>query len=192
MARPRGSVGFLPVAFSPQRRLGHGAVHGQKAPVDADQFVVVEQARVEEAQERAVLAPAHDPVVGGGRGADARDAQRVPLAAGAEHKEDARQAAAVVGRGPPAAEAVRVHARGDAALELGPELIRDRETRRGHEERATPERAAAPGRSRSTLRPALSPLSACQVRDCQVRDCQLPKRHRCVRVAGLARHSDPC
>src|SRR5919197_1292889 len=40
------SVGFLPVFFPPERRLGHAAVHTQPTPVDFFQVVVFEQARL--------------------------------------------------------------------------------------------------------------------------------------------------
>src|SRR2546421_12840772 len=42
------SVGFLPVFFPPEGRLGHAPVHGQPGPVDALEVVVVQEPQLPE------------------------------------------------------------------------------------------------------------------------------------------------
>src|SRR4029450_12998839 len=51
------SVGFLPVFFPPQRRLGHAAVHAQPGPVDPLPVVVGHQPGLPHRQEDAALDP---------------------------------------------------------------------------------------------------------------------------------------
>src|SRR5262245_48455975 len=64
------SVGFLPVLFPPEGRLGHAPVHAQPRPVDAPQAVVLEQPRLPQRQEDAGPDPLREAVVGGGAGAE--------------------------------------------------------------------------------------------------------------------------
>src|SRR5215472_19056602 len=47
------SVGFLPVFFPPQGRLGHAPVHRQPGPVDALQAVILQQAGLPHLEEGA-------------------------------------------------------------------------------------------------------------------------------------------
>src|SRR5262245_26363272 len=119
------SVGFLPVFFPTERRLGHAAVHAQPRPVDALQAVVVEQAQLPELEEDAGLDPLLEAVVGRGTRAIRGGVQRLPLAAGAEDEEDGVGADAVGGARPAAAEGVRVVVGGDAQLHEFPQGIGD-------------------------------------------------------------------
>src|ERR1700732_1768949 len=86
------SVGFLPVFFPPERRLGLAAVHAQPLPVDASKEVVLQKAHLPELQEHASFDPFLEAVVGGRAGDEAGGIQGFPLAAGAEHEEDGVQA----------------------------------------------------------------------------------------------------
>src|SRR5437867_3041462 len=65
------SVGFLPVFFPPERRLGHTAVQRQPRPVDALPFVVGQQAVLPQGLEDPLLDPELEAVVGGGPRAEA-------------------------------------------------------------------------------------------------------------------------
>src|SRR5262249_44989255 len=65
------SVGFLPVFFPPERRLGHAAVHAQPAPVDALEVVVLQQPGLPQRQEHAGGDPLLKAVVRGRTGAEA-------------------------------------------------------------------------------------------------------------------------
>src|SRR5579872_3658247 len=78
------SVGFGPVFFPPERRLGHRAVHREPAPVHADELVVVRQGSHPRALKHARLGPLDEAPVGGRAGAYARRSQRVPLTARAK------------------------------------------------------------------------------------------------------------
>src|SRR5205085_10415397 len=82
------SVGFLPVFFPPEGRLGQAPVHRQPGPVQALQAVVFEQARLPHLQEDAGLDPLLEAVVGGRARAELGGIQRLPLAAGAQAEED--------------------------------------------------------------------------------------------------------
>src|SRR5947207_1134007 len=81
------SVGFLPVFFPPEGRLGHAPVHVQPRPVDALEEVVLQQAGLPELQEDAGRDPLLEAVVGGRAGAELGGVQRLPLAAGAQDVE---------------------------------------------------------------------------------------------------------
>src|ERR1700757_3471765 len=96
------SVGFLPVFFPPEGRLGHAPVHAQPGPVDAPRVVVFEESRLPQRQEDAVGDPLLEAIMGGGAGAELGGVQGLPLAAGAEHEEDGVHAHAVRGPGPAA------------------------------------------------------------------------------------------
>jgi hypothetical protein len=102
------SVGFFPVFFPPEGRLGHAPVHRQPGPVDAFPVVVGHQARLPHLLEDAGLHPLLEAVVGRGAGAKFRGVQGLPLAAGAEDEEDGLHADPVGLAGPAAAEAVGV------------------------------------------------------------------------------------
>jgi len=65
--------------------------------------------------------------VGGGPGTNSRGVQRFPLAAGAQHLEDASGAGAVGNPGSAAAEPMGVHMLGDQRLQHFPELFGDLE-----------------------------------------------------------------
>src|SRR5262245_48328565 len=76
------SVGFLPVFFPPEGRLGHAPVHRQPGPVDPLEEVVLQQAGLPEFQEDAGLDPLLEAVVGRGAGAELGGVQRLPRHAG--------------------------------------------------------------------------------------------------------------
>jgi hypothetical protein len=118
-------VGFLPVFFPPEGRLGHAPVHRQPGPVDPRGTVVVEQAGLPPLEEDTGLDPLLEAVVGGGARAELSGVQGLPLAAGAQDEEDGIGTDAVGGPGPPAAEGVGVDVLGDEDLQELPEGIGD-------------------------------------------------------------------
>src|ERR1022692_2965206 len=63
------SVGFFPVFFPPEGRLGHAPVHRQPGPVNAFPVVVGHQAGLPHLLEDAGLHPLLETVVGRGAGA---------------------------------------------------------------------------------------------------------------------------
>lgn len=113
-------MGFLPVFFPPEGRLGQAPVHAQPAPVDALEEVILQQASLPELQEDAGLHPQLKAVVGGGTGTEDGGVQRLPRAAGAQDVEDGVQAHPVGHRRPTAAEAMRIHSLGEQRLQLLP------------------------------------------------------------------------
>src|SRR5436853_904550 len=78
------SVGFLPVFFPPERRLGHAPVHAQPGPVQAHQVVVGHQAGLPHVQEDAGLDPLLEAVMGRRSRAELGGVECLPLTAGAE------------------------------------------------------------------------------------------------------------
>src|SRR5262245_53827567 len=62
------SVGFGPVFFPSQRRLGHGTVHAQPVPVNALEFVKLFHPRLPEFQGDVRVDPHLKPVMGRGFG----------------------------------------------------------------------------------------------------------------------------
>jgi len=119
------SVGFLPVFFPPEGRLGHAPVQAQPGPVDLLEVVVFVKAHLPHLEEDALPDPLLEAVVGGGPGAELGGVQGLPLAASAEAEEDGIHADAVGGAGLATPEGVSVDAGGDADLDLGPEVIGD-------------------------------------------------------------------
>ena len=119
------STGLAPVFFPGQGRLGHGPIHGQPAPVDAVERVVLGQARLPETQKEAVLHPSLEAVVRRGRRTDAGGRKCVPLAAGTQHKEDAVRTPTIRHAGSPAAKAVRVAMLGKKRFHQRPKLVAD-------------------------------------------------------------------
>jgi hypothetical protein len=117
------SVGFFPVFFPPERRLGHAPVHAHPGPIDALQVVVGHQAGLPQVQEDAGLDPLLEAVMGRRSGTELGGVEGLPLAAGAEHEEDGVHADAVGGAGPAAAEAVRVLVFGDQQSDGLPEVV---------------------------------------------------------------------
>src|SRR5215469_942513 len=106
------SVGFWPVFFPPEGRLGHAPVHRQPRPVDAFAVVVGHQADLPHLLEDAGLHPFLEAVVGRGPGAEDGGVQGFPLTAGAEDEEDGLHAGPVGLSRPPAALAAWVLFRG--------------------------------------------------------------------------------
>src|SRR5713101_939234 len=82
------SVGLGPVFFPSQGSLGHRSVHGEPFPVDAFQLVIGQEASSPKFQEDARLQPLLEAPVGRGARTNSRGVQSVPLAPGAEHKEN--------------------------------------------------------------------------------------------------------
>jgi hypothetical protein len=106
-------VGFLPVFFPPEGRLGHAPVHRQPLPVDAHQTVVLQQPGLPHLPENVGLDPFLKAIMGRGPGAEDGRIEGLPGAAGAQHIEDGIHTDAVRGPRLAAAEAVRIHMFGD-------------------------------------------------------------------------------
>jgi hypothetical protein len=119
------SVGFFPVFFPPEGRLGHAPVHAHPGPIDALPVVVGQEARLPQRLEDALLDPELEAVVGSGAGAEAGGVQGLPLAAGAEDEEDGFHADAVGGRRLTAPEGVGVDARRDEGGHRRPQVVGD-------------------------------------------------------------------
>ena len=119
------SVGFLPVFFPPEGRLGHAPVHTQPVPVDALPVVVGHQAVFPERLEEAGTHPLLEAVVGRGPRAEAGGVQGLPLTAGAQHEEDGLQADAVGRARPAASETVRVFVFGEQRRDGLPQVVGD-------------------------------------------------------------------
>jgi len=119
------SVGFLPVFFPPEGRLGHAPVHAQPGPVDRLQAVVLQQAHPPHLQKDAGLDPFLEAVVGGGAGAEEGGVEGLPAAAGAQVIEDGIHANAIGGARLAAAEGVGVDVLWEEPLDLLPEVIGD-------------------------------------------------------------------
>jgi hypothetical protein len=107
------SVGFLPVFFPPEGRLGHAPVHTQPGPVNALQAVVFEQARLPHLEEEALPDILLETVMGGGAGAELGGVQGLPLAAGSEDEKDSIHANAIGGAGLAAAKRMGVDVFGE-------------------------------------------------------------------------------
>ena len=119
------SVGFLPVFFPPEGRLGHAPVHTQPGPIDPLPVVVGHQAVLPRGQKDSGLDPLPEAVVGGGTGAEAGGVQGLPLAAGARHEEDGLHADAVGRARPTPAEAVGVFMFGEQRGDGLPQVVGD-------------------------------------------------------------------
>jgi hypothetical protein len=119
------SVGFLPVFFPPEGRLGHAAVHAQPGPVDAFPVVVGQQARLPHLLEDTRRDPLLEAIVGGGTRAKASSVEGLPLAAGAEDEEDGVHAHAVGSTRPAAAEAMGVLVFGKQQGDALPQVVWD-------------------------------------------------------------------
>src|SRR5205823_10796759 len=119
------SVGFLPVFFPPEGRLGQAPVPAQPLPVDALQPVVFQQPGLPKGQEDAGPGPLLEAVVGGRAGAELGGVQGLPLAAGAQDEEDGVHTDAVGGAPSAAAEGVGVNVLGEPDLDLVPEVVGD-------------------------------------------------------------------
>jgi hypothetical protein len=119
------SVGFLPVFFPPEGRLGHAPVHRQPRPVDALPVVVGQEACLPQRQEDTLLHPELEAVVGGGAGAEAGGVEGLPLATGAQDKEDGFHADAVGSGGFAAAEGMGVDPWRDEHGHGFPEVVAD-------------------------------------------------------------------
>ncbi len=119
------SVGFLPVFFPPERRLGHAPVHALPGPVDPVPLVVGQQARLPHPLEDAGRDPFLEAVMGGGAWAEPGGVQGLPLTARAEHEEDGLHAHAIRGPRPAPAEAMRVFVFGEQQGDAVPQVVRD-------------------------------------------------------------------
>jgi hypothetical protein len=119
------SVGFLPVFFPPEGRLGQAPVQAQPGPVDLLQVVVLVKAPLPHGEEDAGLDPLLEAVVGRRAGTEESGVEGLPGAAGAQVEEDGVHADAVGGAGLAAAEAVGVHMFGEEPGDFVPEVIGD-------------------------------------------------------------------
>jgi hypothetical protein len=118
-------VGFLPVFFPPEGRLGHAPVHAQPGPVDPLPVLVGHQAGLPQGFKDAGLDPLLEAVVGGRAGAEAGGIQGLPLAAGAEHEQDGLHADAVGGARSAAAVGVGIAVLGQQFADGLPEVVGD-------------------------------------------------------------------
>src|SRR5689334_25342723 len=75
------STGLGPVFFPRQGSLGYRPIHRKPTPINAVKGVVLRQARLPEAQKKAVLHPRLEAVVRRGGGTKPGAGKRVPLAA---------------------------------------------------------------------------------------------------------------
>src|SRR5690349_6631033 len=143
------STGLGPVFFPRQGRLGHRPIHRKPTPIHAVKGVVLRQARLPEAQKKAVLHPRLEAVVRRGGGTKPSARERVPLATRAQHKEDGIGANPI--RHPRAASAVAVGVLvfGQEGCHLRPKLIANGKA---------PTRAGNPLGVRARPRPDLSRL----------------------------------
>src|SRR5215204_103881 len=121
------SVGFGPVFFPPEWRLGHRTIHGEPVPVDSLQTVVPQQTLSPELVEDAGVEPLPKAPVGRGARADTGGVQRVPLAPGPEHEEDTSHGVAIRNTRVVAAQRV-LRARRQQRLQSCPERVWDRPT----------------------------------------------------------------
>jgi hypothetical protein len=117
------SVGFGPVFFPPEWRLGHRAVHAQPVPVNALQLVKLCHSRVPELQEDVRGDPLLKPVVCGGLGTSLGLVQGFPLAARPEDVKHGIGTAAIRDTGPPAPKAMPIHRRWEQRFKDGPQRI---------------------------------------------------------------------
>jgi hypothetical protein len=119
------SVGFLPVFFPPERRLGHATVHAQPGPVESFPVVVGQQAFLPHLLEDARRDPLLKAIVGGGTRTKAGGVQGLPLTARAQHEQDGLHAHAVGGTRPAAAEAMSVFVLGEQQGDALPQIVWD-------------------------------------------------------------------
>ena len=108
----------------PAQGLCHRSIHRLPGPVDAHKLAVFQEPGLPQPVEHARLAPFLEPIMGGAVGADARGIQRVPLAAGPQHKQNPLQALPVVCPWTTAAKPMRIHMCGQQRLDLGPQFVR--------------------------------------------------------------------
>ena len=123
-------MGFWPVFFPPEGRLGHAPVHRQPGPVDALAVVVGHQADLPHLLEDAGLNPFLEAVVGRGAGAEDGGVKGFPLTAGAEDEEDGLHAGPVGFSRATAAEAVCVFVLGQQDGDGFPQVVGDAPLRR--------------------------------------------------------------
>ena len=119
------SVGFFPVFFPPERRLGHAAIETQPGPVDSFPIVVGHQAVFPQRLEDALLNPKLQAVMGSGARAEAGGVQRLPLATRAQDVENGLHTDPVRGGRLTAAEGMGVDALGDQRGNGLPQIIGD-------------------------------------------------------------------
>src|SRR5215210_1241589 len=118
------SVGFGPVFFPSQRSLGHRAIHGEPAPVDALEFIIGEQPVDPELLKNSCLHPLLKAPVRRGVVAEAGGIQGSPLAARSEHEENRVHGVTIRDPRIVAAQRVRLWGR-QQGFHFLPELVRD-------------------------------------------------------------------
>src|SRR5438876_4520057 len=119
------SVGFLPVFFPPERRLGHAAVHAHPGPVDPLHVVVGHQAYLPPLFKHPRLDPFLESVMRRGTWAKARGVQLFPLAPSAEYEENGLHTNAIPRPWPAATESMRVLVFGKKLLNGFPKIVRN-------------------------------------------------------------------
>lgn len=119
------SVGFLPVFFPPERRLGHTPVHTQPGPVNAFPVVIGQQAPLPHLLEDTRRDPFLEAIMGRGTRTKAGGAQGFPLTARAKHEENSLHANAVGSTRPTTAKAMRVFMLGEDQGDGVPQIIGD-------------------------------------------------------------------
>jgi hypothetical protein len=119
------SVGFFPVFFPPEGRLGHAPVHAQPGPIDPFVIIVGRQARLPHVPEDASLDPFLEAIVSRGPRTELGGIQRLPLAAGTQDIQDGLHADPVVLARATAAERMSVHPFRQQLRDLLPQLIRN-------------------------------------------------------------------
>ena len=121
------SVGFGPVFFPPERRLGHRAVHAQPVPVDALQLIKLSHPRLPEFQEDVCCNPLLKAVVGGGFGTQLGLRSGLPIGSRAEHVKNGIGTAAIRHARTATAKAVGIHPYWEQRGQNSPELLGDAE-----------------------------------------------------------------
>src|SRR5260370_2202008 len=119
------SVGFFPVFFPPERRLGHVAVHARPGPVDPFHLVVAQQTCLPHLFEDPGFDPFLEAIVRRGTRAKLRGVQCFPLTAGAQYEEDRIHAYALRCSVPTATEPMSVLMYGQKVLKGLPKIIRN-------------------------------------------------------------------
>src|SRR5207245_2296109 len=117
------SVGFLPVFFPPERRLGHAAVHAQPGPIEALPFIVGHQATLPHSLKNSGAYPFLKTIMGCGTRTEARGIQRFPLTAGSQHEENGLHANPVRRPWPAATEAMGIYVLGEQCCDGLPQMV---------------------------------------------------------------------
>jgi hypothetical protein len=119
------SVGFFPVFFPPEGRLGQTPVHAQPGPIDPFPALLSQQAYGPHLLKHPSSYPLLEAIMGVGAGTETRGIQRLPLTAGAQDKENRLQTPPIRRARPPATEGMGVHMRRKQFRDRLPQILRD-------------------------------------------------------------------